>query len=298
VEFLHRLCGYWISGDVSEHIFPIWFGGGSNGKSVFLKILQLLLGEYAKKCTADMLLVKKHDGLPIERADLFAKRLAFSIEIDAGRRLNESLIKELCGGDPITARHLYQNHFTFDPTHKIVMACNHKPVIRGADDGIWRRIALVPFNVHFWNPDKGETGKSKLQQDKNLFEELKSELSGILNWCLFGCLKWRATKSLAIPKQVQEATEQYKEDSDIYGEFLAAKCEKSSEHSVASSLLYDHYRKWCCDNGLEADTNKTFGNKLIERGYKRKATNVGKVFAGLRLRVIAADESDGSDIKS
>jgi putative DNA primase/helicase len=291
IEFLHRFCGYAISGDVSEHIFPIFFGGGSNGKSVFLKILQLLLGEYSKKCTADMLLVKKHDALPIERADLFAKRLAFSIEIDAGRRLSEGLLKELTGGDAITARHLYQENFTFDATHKIVMACNHKPVIRGADDGIWRRIALVPFDVHFWNADKGETGKPELQQDKNLLEQLKAELPGILNWCIFGFLKWRATKSLAIPEKVREATEQYKQDSDIYAMFISEKCTLSDdpEHSAGSQLLYDTFKKWCLDNSLAVDSVKVFGNKLQERGFVRKHTKLGKVFTGLRLRVEAVD---------
>lgn len=289
VEFLHRLCGYWLTGDVSEHIFPIWYGGGSNGKSLFLKLLETLLGEYAKKCTQDMLLVTKHDSLPIERADLFAKRLAFSIEIDAGRRLNEALLKELTGGDAITARHLYQEMFTFNATHKVVMACNHKPVIRGADDGLWRRVSLVPFDVHFWNPDKGETGPANLVQDKDLFEKLKLELSGILNWCIFGGLKWRCGKSLAIPKQVQEATEQYKEDSDIYGDFITSTCEVHADKSAPSALLYSHYQTWCSRNGFEPDTNKTFGNKLVERGFKRKHTKEGKVFMGLRLTVIPVD---------
>src|SRR5262245_11504483 len=162
---------------------PIAYGLGSNGKSTILGTLLETFGkDYAMKCPPDMLMAKRNDSHPTDRADLFGRRPVVAIETEAGRLLNETMVKELTGGDRIRARRMREDFWEFSPTHTLMMGTNHKPKIRGTDRGIWRRIRLVPFTVTV----------DSLQEDRAMPEKLLAERPGILAWCVRGSLDWQA----------------------------------------------------------------------------------------------------------
>jgi putative DNA primase/helicase len=173
ITFVQRLLGYCLTGDVSEQILPIFWGGGANGKSTLVNvILQTLGGDYAMKAPQDLLVVHRGERHPTELADLFRMRLVVTSESSEGARLNEALIKDLTGGEPIRARRMKEDFWQFDPTHKVMLLTNHKPRVVGTDTAVWRRLRLVPFEVTFWDPcDPNNHGKNlpeHLRQDKQL----------------------------------------------------------------------------------------------------------------------------------
>ena len=281
VGYLRKLVGYWLTGIVRDHILPLFIGTGANGKSVFLNTVQSLIGaDYCMKAPADFLLAKKNATHPTELADLFGKRLVSCIEIESGRRLAESLVKELTGGDPIRARRMREDFWQFDPTHKVVLAANHRPVVRGRDNGVWRRLRVVPFDIVI--PAE--------KQNKKLTEELQSELPGILNWALLGCLEWQA-EGLGEPAEVMAATADYKGENDLIGAFITDMCVTMPSISVAAGQLFAAYQQWCSGNGHLADNSTTFGRDLTERGFDVKPTKKGKVRCGIGL--MATEHSTG-----
>jgi energy-coupling factor transporter ATP-binding protein EcfA2 len=161
-EFVRRWAGYCLTGDVSEHKIVFAFGAGANGKSTLLNALAHVLGDYARQAAPDLLMRRRDDPHPTGLADLHGARLVLATETAQGRHLDEALVKRLTGGDRIKARHMFKDFFEFDPTHKLVVATNHRPGIEGTDHGIWRRIRLVPFGVVI--PDD--------QQDRHLDDKL------------------------------------------------------------------------------------------------------------------------------
>lgn len=198
VVYVQRLVGYCLTGSTREHVLPFLYGVGANGKSTFIGTLLAMLGsDYAIKAPSDLLLAKQ-DTHPTERADLFGKRLVACVEVEDGRRLAESLVKELTGGDRVRARRMREDFWEFPATHKIWLAANHKPTVRGIDLGIWRRIKLLPFTVVI--PDD--------QQDKDLPVKLLDELPGILAWAVEGCRQW-LVDGLREPACVRSATGDY-----------------------------------------------------------------------------------------
>jgi putative DNA primase/helicase len=199
---------------------------------------------------------KDHDRHPTERADLFGKRLVAAIETQEGRRINEALVKELTGGDPIRARRMREDFWEFLPTHKIILATNHKPEIRGTDHAIWRRVKLVPFTVII--PDA--------EQDKDLPTALLDELPGILAWMVRGCLDWQQG-GLRTPPEVLDATAQYRKEQDMFEEFLSSECFRASSAVCASSDLYDAYLKWCQLNDIDSINKTRFGKRLGDSGF-------------------------------
>lgn len=273
--FLKRLVGYWLTGSVREHILPIFHGAGANGKSVFLSTIESLFGtDYALHAPPDLLLVKRHESHPTERADLFGKRLVVVQETEAGKRLAESLVKELTGGDRIRARRMREDFWEFSPTHKIVMSTNSRPIVTGVDHGIWRRLRLVPFNRTF----------ATHEQDKSLTETLRRELTGILTWAIEGCLDWQK-HGLAEPASVLAATEQYRDEQDLLADFFDERCIIGEREKVAAGKLYEAYAAWCRTNGTDPDNATVFGRKLSERGYPRANASGGvKMRMGIGLR--------------
>lgn len=275
IGFLQRLCGYWLSGSVREHVLPIFHGCGANGKSVFLGTIEAMLGgDYSMHAPPDLLMVKRHESHPTERADLFGKRLVTCMETEAGRRLAESLVKELTGNDKVRARFMRQDFFEFTPTHKLVIAANHRPVVVGQDHGIWRRLRLVPFNVTI--PPE--------QQDKGLGDKLKRELHGVLTWCLQGCMEWQA-KGLAEPPIVLGATDGYREEQDVLAEFFEECCIIEPSLFVTAGRLYATYVEWCKATGHDCDNSTVFGRKLTERGYPARKVSGIKRREGIGLLV-------------
>ena len=269
------------TGETSEQCLFIFYGAGANGKSTFLQTMSYVLGDYSMSTPTETLLVKRRGAIPNDVARLKGARFVIACEADAEQRLAESLIKQMTGGDTISARFLHQEWFDFEPTHKVFFGTNHKPVIRGTDYAIWRRIRLVPFEITI---PEGE-------RDKNLPEKLKAEADGILAWAVQGCQVWQQ-QGLGVPEEVKAATDSYREEMDILGEFLKDRCRLSLESKVSSKDLYESYSAWCLDNGQEPVGQRAFVSALKEKGFKRCRIGHGGVrgWIGIELmEMLTAD---------
>jgi putative DNA primase/helicase len=279
IEYLQKATGYTLTGSTIEQCLFFLFGLGANGKSTFLEIIHTLSGDYAQRTSSETFLMKKSGGIPNDVAALRGARLVGAVEVEAGRRLAEVLIKEMTGGDRISARFLHAEWFTFKPEFKIFLAANHKPVIRGTDHAIWRRIRLIPFSVQI----------PKAEQDKELPEMLKAELSGILNWALEGCILWQ-DQGLNPPQEVCDATQGYREEMDPLADFLTECCILSPAAEVMAAELFKAYSSWTGTNGIKQPMSQTdFGMRLKDRGLKNpqetKGPNKGrKKWQGIGLR--------------
>lgn len=275
VNYWQRLCGYAITGVIRDHILPVLHGAGSNGKSTVLEAFRELVGDYGVKSPPDLLMARKHEPHPTERARLCGARVAVAIESEAGGRLNEQLIKELTGGDRISARRMHEDFWDFTPSHTLFLATNHKPVIRGTDAGIWRRIKLVPFTRTI--PDD--------QADREMPEKLRAEFPGILAWVVRGCLHWQDI-GLAEPPEVTSVTGEYRSDQDVLGRFLAGAIVGSPGDHVKGRELYRRYVRWAEAGGIRAPMTETaFGRELGERPEMRKVrTSAGVAYVGIKLQ--------------
>ncbi|MBI4595133.1 MAG: hypothetical protein HY730_02015 [Candidatus Tectomicrobia bacterium] len=237
ISFLQRALGCSCTGITDERVIFIEHGSGANGKSLTNDVIVLALGDYAARTPTETLLVKKYDGgIPNDIARLNGARFVNSSEVEAGRRLAESQIKDLTGGDKITARFLRAEFFEFYPLFKIWLSTNHKPVIRGTDNAIWDRIRLIPFTVRF-------EGKEKKPKNE-LMEAFKNEMPGILNWLVQGCLDWQR-QGLNPPKKVMGATDDYRTEMDILGNFINECCHLAKTAECTVKDLYERYGKWC-----------------------------------------------------
>lgn len=263
ISYLQRAVGYCLTGDVSEQVLFIAYGTGANGKTVFLRTLLNLLGPYGKPTDPELLLARYGEAHPTGIADLMGARLAVVLETEEGRRLNETLTKWLTGGDRLKARKMRQDFFEFEPTHKIWIATNHKPTIRGTDYAIWRRIRLIPFNVTI--PED--------ERDPHLVDKLRAELPGILAWAVRGCLAWQR-EGLGLPEDVKKATQAYREEMDLLADFLAECCATGPDKKVPAKQLYEAYRNWCEKNGEQPVSQKAFGMRLTERGFLREKKGI------------------------
>lgn len=272
--FFQRAVGYSLTGDTREQCIVIAYGHGANGKGTTFGAIQQILGGYAQSMRPDLLMAKRHSGGASEgEAALRGARFVVTSETSSGQRFDEALVKRLTGSDTIRARFLHANEFEFEPTHKIWLATNHKPAIEGTDHAIWRRIHLLPFTVTF-------SGES---EDKTLSEKLKSELPGILNWALAGCLEWQRN-GLQPPAAVTDATSQYRSEMDILAGFLSECCDTMSEMSVKADRLYQAYDAWCTRSGEKPDTRTKFGMQVKERGVEKIRKADGYHYKGLGLK--------------
>jgi len=256
VCYVQRLVGFCLTGSTREHLLPFLYGVGANGKSTFVGTILAMLGpDYAIKAPTDLLLAK-HDQHPTERADLYGKRFVACVEAEDGRRLAESLVKELTGGDRIRARRMREDFWEFTATHKIWLAANHKPTVRGSDHGIWRRIKLLPFTVTI--PDD--------QQDKDLPATLLDELPGILAWSVEGCRQWQID-GLREPDCVRAATSDYRNEMDLIGRFVDECCVVGPSCQVGATALFKRFKDWCDQAGERGFNQTRFGSRLTERGF-------------------------------
>jgi len=265
-KFVQRAIGHSLTGDTREDVIFIPFGTGSNGKTTFMKTMQALMGDFAMQTPTETLMVKRGEGIPNDVARLKGARLVAASEAEEGKRLAESLIKQLTGGDKISARFMRAEWFDFDPTFKIWLSTNHKPIIRGTDLGIWRRIRLIPFAVTILADERDET----------LPEKLLAELPGILNWALAGCRDW-LQHGLGMPEEVQQATGSYRAEMDLLGNWIGDCCVEGVNHQATAAELYASYKKWCEDNGIRGVMAQyTLGSRLSERGFEMKRGHGGK----------------------
>jgi putative DNA primase/helicase len=287
IDFLRRLLGYALTGDVREHVLPIFWGDGANGKSTLITaVLDTLGGDLAMKANAGLLMPARGERHATEIAQLFGKRLVVASETDQEGRLDEARIKELTGGEPLRARRMREDFWGFTPTHKLILLTNHKPKVTGTDTGIWRRLRLVPFEVTFWDgDDPGNADKDlpeELRQDKQLPEKLAAEHEGILAWMVQGCLDWQKG-GLTLPERVKAATQEYRSDEDVVSRFLDERCLVTAACPVRAraSALFAAFGDWLRASGEEPWTQRAFGDAMGRR-FKKQVSN-GTWYLGVTL---------------
>jgi putative DNA primase/helicase len=259
ISFMQRAVGYSLSGDVSEQCLFIFWGAGANGKSTFLRTIGTLMGDYSQHAATETILLKKGGGIPNDLARMKGARFVTCSEAEAEHKLAENLIKQMTGDDLISARFLHQEWFEFEPEYKLFLGTNNRPIIKGDEHAIWRRIRLVPFNVIIPEEEK----------DLHLLEKLKNEMSGILNWALKGAMAWQED-GLGTPPEVIEATNEYRTDMDLIGEFINECCIQGPDVKVPSKNLYLAYSNWCENSGEYQLKQNWFGRKLREKGFENK----------------------------
>ena len=263
ISFVKRILALSLIGNVQEHVLPIFYGIGANGKSVLIETWLRILGQdYSMKGPHELLMLKRTDSHPTERADLHGKRFVAVVESGEGRRLNESLVKELTGGDRIRARRMRQDFWEFTPSHLPVLITNHQPVVRGTDIGSWRRLKLVPFSVTI--PEE--------KQDPDLVSKLQCEGGHILRWAVGGIIEWR-NLGLNEPESVKAATDVYRQSQDVLRTFLADRCVEHDNARTTAKSLYGAYVIWCRESGERETSQRQFGMAMTERGFDRQSIN-------------------------
>ncbi len=272
MEFIHAAVGYSLTGDTSEQVLFLAHGAGSNGKSVFLSTLRWMLGDYGHNMPFSTIEMKDRSSIPNDLAALVNRRFVTASETNESTRMNEARTKALTGGDPVTARFLHGEFFTFKPVAKFWLAVNHKPRVSDDSYGFWRRVRLIPFLRQF----KGE------EIDPQLEQKLREEAPGILAWAVRGCLRWQEY-GLKPPAAVVQATEAYREESDPLAAFILERCQLDANLTVSSAQLYTAYRSWAEKEGLrdrEILTATSFGRRMKER-FEHKRNSQGVTYCGI-----------------
>lgn len=282
-EYVRRAVGYSLTGNVSEHVLLFLYGSGANGKSTFIEVCREILGEgeYAKTASPELLLAKKQDRHQEEMAELRGARFVTTVEMGENRSWDEARVKWLTGGDTISARFLFGNRFSFQPTHKLWVAANHRPRVRGTDNGFWRRVHLVPFTVTI--PEE--------QRDPNLRAKLRAELPGILRWAVEGCLEWRKS-GLKPPAAVRAATEEYRSKEDVLAAFLDECCIVNAAAFATVAQLYDAFKRWAEESGEFVPTKRAFTDSIEERPGIARGRGTGGV---RRLNGIGLKSNGGGE---
>lgn len=275
IRYLQKAVGYSLTGDTSEQCFFFLHGNGANGKSTFLNTILALLNDYAMQSPSDLLMTRDRSrgGPSPELARLAGVRFVATSETEEGHRFAESSLKQLTGQDVIAARNLYGDYFEYKPQFKIWLAANHKPVVRGTDYAIWRRIHLIPFTTMI--PEE--------EQDRQLESKLQKELPGILNWAIKGCLAWQEN-GLKPPIEVTTAVQVYREDMDILGQWLRECCVEDVNATVAAASFYEIYKSWAMANFGFSMSLTSFGTAITDRGIKKSRNNHGRIYLGIRLK--------------
>lgn len=274
IHYIQKAVGYSLTASTKEQVMFILYGNGRNGKSVFLDIVSEIMGTYAKSMQADSLMVKKggSGGHNEDIARLDGARMVTSSEPNEGVRLDEGLIKQLTGGDSVSASFKGGHVFDYKPKYKLWLATNHKPIIRGNDDGIWRRLPLIPFTVQI-PLDK---------VDKNLTEKLRIELPGIFNWAVEGCLMWQR-EGLKPPTGIQQATMEYRKEMDVIGGFIDECCTTGPGYAIGATDLFKAYDKWARDMNEHPFSQTQFGKKIADR-YEKKKSDGRMRYVGIDLK--------------
>lgn len=279
-DFLQRLMGYCLTGVIREHIFPINHGGGRNGKGTFANAIMRMMGDYAAQVPTELLMMKQGEAHPAERAMLMGLRFASASETEEGRPFNVALIKQLTGGDPISARFMRENFFTFMPTHKLWVSVNPAPVVREMTVAIWSRLILIPWGVSFAG-----------REDTGLGDRLAAEAPGILRWAAEGALAWQ-DGGLQVPDLVRAATQSLRDENDVVGLFLAERCEIDPTQSVKTSArdVFNAYKAWASARGGRVMSETAFGTRLVQREARFEKRKYGGTMMLWGLRVLTGEE--------
>jgi putative DNA primase/helicase len=266
IDFLQRVAGYCLSGITREHAMFFGYGTGANGKGTFLNTLTGILASYGTVAPVETFTASAGDRHPTDLAMLRGARLVTAQETEEGRRWAESRIKSLTGGDPITARFMRQDFFTFTPLFKLFIAGNHKPGLRGVDEAIARRLNLVPFTITI----------PASERDLQLGEKLREEWPGILAWAIEGCLHWQRS-GLRPPAAVTAATAEYLDAEDALGQWIREACMAQPDNYDTTANLFASWKSWAEAAGEAAGSQKRFSQALDKRGFKhRRQSGTGR----------------------
>jgi putative DNA primase/helicase len=269
--FLQRFAGYSLTGSILEHALFFFYGTGTNGKGVFLNTLTAVLADYAAVAPMEAFVVTQGERHPTDLAGLRGAGLVTAQETERGRRWAESKVKALTGGDPITARLMHQDFFTYMPTFKLAIAGNHKPSLSGVNAAIRRRLHLIPFTVTIAKPDK------------KLPEKLRPEWPGILQWVIDGCLQWQR-EGLNPPNAVREATDAYLAQEDSFSQWVEDCCVVGRNRWGIGQRLWQSWKTWAEVNNEPAGTRKSFADMVIEHGYLAEKSQHVRGYAGIDLK--------------
>ena len=273
--YLQRVAGYALTGSTQEHALFFLYGTGANGKSVFVNTLATIFGDYAANAPIDTFLETRGDRHPTDMAGLRGARFVSAIETEQGRRWAESKIKNLTGGDKVSARFMRQDFFEFFPQFKLFVAGNHKPTIRNVDEAMRRRLHLVPFTKTI----------APENRDKNLSQKLLAERNGILAWCVEGCLTWQRLGKLDPPSEVVEATREYFETEDALGRWLEERCVRNPNGKSLTAELFNDWKEWAEPAGEFVGSQKRFSEMLITRGIEKWRNSAGaRGYVGIALK--------------
>lgn len=278
VAYLQTSLGYALSGHVIEERAQFWLGNGANGKSVMANVVRHVFGTYAAIAPSAFLMQSRREagGATPEFAMLPGVRLLLANEIEAGSRLSAQTLKVAVSTEHMSARALYGNPFSFKPTHKLFVRGNHRPIIADDDEGIWRRIDLVPFDLNLAPEDR----------DPGLEARLLAEAPGILRWMVEGFARWRR-EGLRQPRRVREASLAYRKDSDVLGQWIEDACDVGQGFVVGQRTAYVAFRQWCVDQGLRCPAKKSFTRSLKERGIGEARETSGArehTYTGIRRK--------------
>ena len=279
-HYLQKAVGYSLTASTREQCLFICYGNGCNGKSTFMDVITTLMGTYALNMQSESIMVRKHtSAVNTDIARLNGSRFVTVAEPQEGMKLNESLVKQLTGGDKITARFLFGEEFEFKPQFKMWISTNHKPIISGTDNGIWRRIVLVPFTV--------KIPKEKI--DRNLAYKLRKEMPLIMKWAVDGCIMWQK-EGLEKPQCIQQASDEYREEMDVLSKFVADCVEEgTSQDRIKANELYEVYCNWANDNNEYCHTNTRFGKEFVLRFPEKEKMRDGIYYKNCKLNDFALE---------
>ena len=268
---MQQVCGYCLTGSTREHAFFFIYGPGGNGKSVFLNSIINIMSSYATTAAMDTFTVSKSDRHPTDLAMLRGARLVAVSETEEGQAWAESRIKQMTGGDPITARFMRQDFFSYTPQFKLVIIGNHKPRLRNVDDAMRRRLHIIPFTHKPANPDK------------HLEDTLRAEYPQILNWMIEGAKDWQVN-GFHVPAVVRKATDEYFAAQDLFGQWIEEQCVAGAGHSEAGSSLFEDWKMYSERSGERPGRISNFADNLEKRGFKRRRTSAANLYEGIALK--------------
>lgn len=277
IACVQRLLGLTLLGIPNEEVLIICYGHGANGKSVFSNVVHHIMGGYAVTAPSTLLTARRADdtGPRSDLAALAGARYVSINELQAGDRLDEQVVKAIAGREPISARFMYRDFFQFLPSFTPWLRTNHKPIITGEDDGIWRRLVMLKFGRRF----------TQAQQDPYLEDTLLAERNGILRWMVEGAQKYQDVGINPSTSMLAELRT-YRQDSDLLGEFLADKTRSELAEQILQPLLYNCYSHWCIESGVRPISKKQFTQRLAERGFSEKKSGGKRYYVGLTLHEV------------
>ena len=275
VDFLQEILGYILSGLINEQFFFILVGTGANGKSTLVELFLYLLGEYGLGMPSHSFLKSNSRAIRNDIARLPGVRFAPCAEVNTGTSLDESLVKRATGGDVISARFIGKELFDFHPSAKFFLSVNTLPRVTGADNGIYRRLVVIPFDGDF-----------EATMDRNLTETLKTEIDGVLAWAVEGFQRWHARGHLVKPECVIEACQAYRAEMDTVQSFLDECCHLEPKGLTQLRVLYGAFEKWAKSSSVEPVKIHDFGAFMRQKGFTQKHSG-GRFWNGVTLKAVS-----------